>query len=161
MSIKLIAVGNRLMGDEGIAIKVAEYLLSDTDFKEIEIILGETDIDYCISKIKDNDILFILDAALSGRKPGSITTVPISKYNSFTNNLITQHDLSLLRFIKYNRENICAFLIGIEVERIDFSLSLSLSLEEHFDDICHNIKRIIKHLSNYCINKDLDTTFNI
>lgn len=55
MGVKLIAVGNRLMGDEGIAVKLAEYLMDRLYSQGIEVILGDTDIDFCFGRIDRED----------------------------------------------------------------------------------------------------------
>lgn len=54
------------MGDDGIAIYVTEMLRKELESRGIEVIIGETDSQYCISKIEEGDFLLILDASYFG-----------------------------------------------------------------------------------------------
>jgi hydrogenase maturation protease len=59
MLIKCIAIGNRIMGDDSIGIRVTQEILPSLKKDKIEVIFGETDVDYALSKIEDGDFLFI------------------------------------------------------------------------------------------------------
>jgi hydrogenase maturation protease len=76
MDIKAIAIGNPLMGDDGIALKVAEQLSDSLEKLGVEVIIGETDIDYCISRIDENDKLIVIDGSCRGEALGSYPPCP-------------------------------------------------------------------------------------
>lgn len=145
MSIKLIAIGNRLMCDEGIAVKVAEKLKDELSSEDIEVMLGETDSDFYLNDIKDSDLLFILDATCYCIEPGTITLVPLEKYSLHYNNYITKHDFSLLNSY-CNNKNASGYIIGIEIYNITFDKNLSENLEDKFIVISKKIKSLIKAL---------------
>ncbi|MEQ8199655.1 MAG: hydrogenase maturation protease, partial [Clostridiaceae bacterium] len=69
---KLVAVGNRYMKDDGIAIEVAEILEDRLTDLNLEIIIGETDSQNCFYLLNKDDFVFILDALCIGTEPGSI-----------------------------------------------------------------------------------------
>lgn len=148
MSVKLIAIGNRLMGDEGIAVKIAETLSEALKDTGIDIILGETDIDFCISSIQKDDYLLVLDATCWGIKPGTITIIPINKYNYNFTHYITQHDLTMIKLLNSSGINVFGYVIGIEVDTIDFNLNLSEALEHEYCNICSKVKRLINILKS-------------
>ena len=79
MSIKCIAIGNRIMGDDSIGIKVLEELTTKLEKEKLEVIFGETDIEYALSKIEDSDLLFIIDSTYFNIVPGTVTFTPIEK----------------------------------------------------------------------------------
>lgn len=70
------------MGDDGIAIEIAKNIQGFLKKNNIEVIIGETDFEYCLSNIKKDDFLFILDAGYYGKKIGDITTLSLDNYTS-------------------------------------------------------------------------------
>lgn len=142
MVTKCIAIGNRVMGDDGIGIKVAEELSSKLRQKQIELIIVETDIDYAFAKIEAGDLLFIIDSAHFGFSPGTITFLPIGE-EVIQQQTYSQHQLSLIHLLNTNGKLVKGFIIGIEIEKIDFGLELSSALETKFPAICEEVYRFI------------------
>lgn len=144
MKIKCIAVGNRIMGDDSIGIKILEEISLELEKEKIEVIFGETDIDYAISKINEDDLLFIIDSTYFGRVPGTVTITPIEKAIIQQHNQIySQHQPSLINLLKTYKKLVKGYIIGIEVEKIQFSLELSNTLKDKFLIICDEILKFI------------------
>jgi hydrogenase maturation protease len=143
MNTKVIAIGNPIMSDEGIAIKVAENLKQSFKTNNIEVIIGETDVDYCIDNIKEDDFLFIVDATYYGIVPGSLTLIPLNKSIPYLTDSYSQHELSLINELKKNGNIPLGYIIGIEVDEIKFDPNLSVSLTKKFDKICSKVQHII------------------
>lgn len=163
MSIKVIAIGNRLMGDDGIAIYVAEKLRNRLKEKGIEVIIGETDFEYCLSKIEKDDKVIILDATYFGLLPGTVLEIVNNRHverellykniflheNKFSHeNLFSQHRYSLVKAIRDCYPSVDYYIIGIEGENYNFSLRLSDCIEKKFEQICDRSKEIITTLLN-------------
>lgn len=142
MSTKLIALGNTLMKDDGIGIVIAKRLESFLNEMDIEVILGETDFDSCILKIKQEDRILLLDASCFGKTPGDITIFSLEDIISQTSHL-THHNLSLLHLLKLYFPKVKGKLIAIEVSEIDFSMGISNILEEKLGDICEQICTLV------------------
>lgn len=142
MAVKCIAIGNRIMGDDAIGIMVAEGLSMKLKKEDIELIFGETDNEYALSKIKDGDLLFIIDSTYSNYLPGTVTFTSINDL-SLVNNLTSQHQPSLIHLIKLYRKNINGFVIGIEVEKIEFSTELSETLKLKLHHIYEEVYELI------------------
>lgn len=144
MIIKVIAIGNVIMGDDAIAIRVAEELKTNLENVNVEVVIGETDIDYCIDKIKDADFIFILDAADTGKQAGDISMIELEGLdNSF--NKVSQHQMNLLGEIRNVNNDVRGFLIGIEINAPIFCLELSNEVKLKFEDICESVYiKIIK-----------------
>lgn len=142
MAVKCIAIGNRIMGDDAIGIKVAEELSTKLIKEEIEIIFGETDFEYALSKIHDGDLLFIIDSTYLDLMPGTVTVTSINDL-SLKINFTTQHQPSLIHLIKLYGKNINGFVIGIEVDTIEFSTELSNTLKLKFHNICQEVYEFI------------------
>lgn len=128
MGIKLIALGNVLMCDDGIAIAIAKEMEQELSSFNIEVIYGETDISYCISSIKDKDFLIILDASYFGKSPGEITKLPLYHYGKYNRN--TQHSLRFMDILKQLFFGIEGFILAIEISEVLLHYGLSRTLED-------------------------------
>lgn len=138
MSIKLIAIGNILMKDDAIGIEVAKKLEEKLTEMDIEVIYGETDFQYCFSKILEDDFIFILDAAYLGKKIGEVTIMPIDSFVS-NKNKHTQHNNSFLDLIKLYYKNIQGMIITIEIKEVELNFGLSAVLQEKLKDISEEV----------------------
>lgn len=142
MKIKVIAVGNTLMEDDGVAIVVLEKLKEKFIERNIEVIIGETDFQYCISSIQDGDFVFFIDAVYYGKKPGEITLIPLEKYKH-KKKYYTQHSYSIFDLIKLYFKSIKGYIIGIEIGEVSFNYGLSSTLENNIDIISENVLKEI------------------
>lgn len=144
MSKKLIAIGNRIMSDDGIGVLIAEELKDKLEKVGVQVIIGETDVDYCLSLIEDEDFVFILDATLYGIKPGSVSILELDKTGSFFEKGYSQHQLSLIKLLNsYALKEVSGFVIGIEVSNIEFGIELSQALKENFKKIKSEVYNLI------------------
>lgn len=149
--IKIIGIGNRIMGDDGIALKILEEIEDKIKIinSKIEIIIGETDFEYCLDKINDNDFVIIIDSTCLGLQSGEITLL---SFEECQNHLIkksdSQHDISLIDMVIKYKNNIHGYIIGIEVHDVDFNLNISHILNYMFKDICSEVLNKIKIILN-------------
>ncbi|WP_139905488.1 hydrogenase maturation protease [Clostridium thermarum] len=148
MPIKVIAIGNRLLGDDGVAIHIAEKLSKKLQNKGVEVIIGETDFQYCLSKIEEEDFIIILDATWYDTVPGTVTTNELRDVYKLSSNqsLFSQHGYSLIRGLETYYKSLSGIIIGIEGRKFDFDLYLSSEIEESFEDICKKVDEIIWNL---------------
>lgn len=142
MSLKLIAMGNVLMKDDGIGIFIAKAMEEELKKKKIEVIYGETDFGFCISQIKEKDRVIILDAAAYGKDPGAITIIPL-KEHSPNRNGYSQHSYNLLDILKLFFPDLTGDILAIEVKEITFGFGLSVQLQRKKKDI---IKEVFYYL---------------
>jgi hydrogenase maturation protease len=138
MSVKLIAMGNMLMNDDAVGIEVAKQLEKQLLEKGIEVIYGETDIGYCISKVNQNDFVFILDAACYGKSHCTITPISLDDFVSDRKGY-TQHSISFLDLLKLAYPCMQGKIFAIEVKEVAFHYGLSLVLQEKLEGISKDI----------------------
>ena len=115
--IKVFGIGNILLCDDGIGVRVIEYLkdqIIGID-KEIEVIVGETDVMFCLEQIEKEDFIIIVDSTYLNLKPGTITTLSLEQCDVFLNKLNSQHEESILRVLRTELREIKGYLIGIEI----------------------------------------------
>lgn len=145
MGMKVIGIGNRIMRDDAIGVMIAESLEEAIEDLRVQVIIGETDVDYCLSFIDDGDFLFIIDATLYGLEPGTLTAQEINKEKIYAKEEYSQHQISLVKLMGIcNVKNISGYILGIEVVDVDFGIELSDVITARFDDIKSKVYDFIK-----------------
>lgn len=145
MSIKVIAIGNVIMGDDGIGIRVLEKIRNRLEERGMECIIGETDFDYCISKISKEDFIFIIDAAYCGKNIGDVTVFSFEEYDLMKYG-ISQHGICLYNMLPLGLRAVKGYIIGIEIKNVNFSILLTKEISDKLDDICENVINSMKGL---------------
>lgn len=144
MSVKVIGIGNVIMSDDGIGVLIAKSLKESLEKQNIEVIVGECDVEYCLSCIEEGDLLFIIDAGLYGLSPGELTITDIRDIRKELETGYSQHQMSLVKLISnYNFKNISAYVVAIEAENINFGVEISKSLKNKFQNIQGQIYNFI------------------
>ncbi|MCY6958056.1 hydrogenase maturation protease [Clostridium brassicae] len=144
MGKKLVAIGNRIMKDDAIGVLIGDELKADLKELGFEVIIGETDVDYCLSFIENGDFIFILDSTLYGIKPGKITVIDIKKGEKFFEKGYSQHQLSLIKLLNsYDFQNVYGYIVGIEASEIDYGIELSKELLQNFNNIKKEVYNVI------------------
>lgn len=144
-NIKVIAIGNVLMKDDGIGIEVAKVVEEKLLEKNIEVIYAETDVQYGISNIQEDDLIFVLDAAYYGKKPGEITRLPLSAF-SHNKKGYSQHNYSFLDLLTLYYPSVKGEIYAIEVKEVEFGFGLSSVLKEKLEVIS---KEILEEIEKY------------
>lgn len=141
--IKVIGIGNKLMMDDGIAIAVMESIRNKLESMGIEVIIGETDFQFCFHLLKEDDFVIILDAVYSGAVAGNIHTYKLQDAITAYKETNSQHDMSIFDLMRLYPKPLKGYLIGIEIAEVEFGYELSQALRGKFKDICVEVERII------------------
>lgn len=144
--IVIVGIGSRIMMDDGIGIYLVEYLKQFLSSPEIEFIIGETDIDYCLSELSDAKCIVIIDAYLSGNNPGEVTVMPLSDLTKENTLSYSLHGIHILDILPYFRHELKGILIGVEPHEITYGFSLSDTLQSCYPNI---LKSVYEHVTNY------------
>ena len=64
--IKVFGIGNILLGDDGIGVRVVEKIKEEIKniSEDIDVIIGETDYLYCLNQIDEDDTIVIIDSTI-------------------------------------------------------------------------------------------------
>ena len=126
MNTKVIGIGNRIMMDDAIGIRVLEELEEELKGLSLECIIGETDIEFTLNAINNGDFIIIIDSSYFGNKPGTVLSMELNQLKRFNEKVYSLHQLSLVKIINnFKHLNITGKLITIEAGKIDFGLELS------------------------------------
>ena len=139
--IKVFGLGDVHLCDEGIGIRVAEVLKEKIEAlgDNIEVIIGETDLSYCISKIEDNDEVIIIDSTYFMTRPGTITIKKLDECDEYITYDNLPQEESLLSLVREKKRDVLGYFIGIEISSIDASEKISKILTKKFKDICDRV----------------------
>lgn len=139
--IKVFGIGNILLCDDGIGVRVAENLKEDIEAlsDDIEVIIGETNAIYCINNIEYDDKIIVIDSTYFMTRPGMMVVKSLDECDEFTNYDYSLHEESLLTLLRKEKRDVKGYLIGIEISHIDYSEKLSKILNRKFKDICNRV----------------------
>lgn len=143
MDIKLIAIGSRIMRDDGAAIAAAEELYDELMAEGVQVTIGETDVEYCLSHVSKGDIIIIMDASISGRPWGTVWHMPLHNALNNCNKNQFQHDADLLNALNMKELHLSGLLICIEAMDISQGWGLSDAMQCQMPRMCSEIKNII------------------
>lgn len=150
--IKVIAIGNILLSDDGIGIKVINRLRNKIEklSEDIEVILAGIDYYEFLEELGDDDYLIIVDASYLNNEVGQVCKYTLEECDSFLQNTCSDHDINLIKILRSERRKVKGSVITIEIGRIEYSLKISNELRKKFNEICgevfERIEGIIKHL---------------
>jgi len=137
---KVIAIGNRIMMDDAIGIKIVESLKEDLEQLGFSIVLGETDIDYTLNEINEEDFIIIVDSSLMGKNPGSISVSSLNNIKEYNEKIYSLHQMSLVKVLSSSDLfKIDGLLITIEASEINFGMELSRILKNKFEAIKNKV----------------------
>ncbi|MEG0306377.1 MAG: hydrogenase maturation protease [Clostridium sp.] len=148
--IKIFGIGNILLCDDGIGVKVIQVIEKEIEeFSEnINVIVGETNYLYCLDQIEDDDVVIIVDSTFLGTKPATVSSYTLEQCDDFIIDYGDIHSESLLKVLRKEYRQIKGYLVGIEIEKVDYSLELSSTLEDKFlnitMDVIEEIKALVK-----------------
>lgn len=150
--LKLVAIGNRFMKDDGIAIKIAEHLENKLSHLNIEVIIGETDCQNCFYLLNQGDFVLILDALCKGSEPGSVHLFKLEEVIPQSSGALMQHDMSIIELMKLYKSKFRGFIIGVEIAELGFGDELSPVLKEKFQQICFEVEKTIQKIISEEVN---------
>ena len=140
------------MMDDGIAIAVLENLRDKLESVGIEVIMGETDFQFCFHMLKEDDFVIILDAAYSGAVAGSVHSYKLEEAITSYGETNSQHDMSIFDLMRLYLKPLKGYFIGIEIAEAEFGCELSDAIKIKFNAICleveRNICKILKEVQN-------------
>lgn len=143
MNVKVIGIGNRIMKDDGIGVRIAEDLCDWIKEHGAKVIIGETDAESCFYEIEEDDFLIIIDGTLYGMKPGRVTIEELTSMKPMYKGY-SQHNMSIIELLYRNNQINKGYLIGIEVGEIGFGIEFSKEIQQAYDEILEEVRKKIE-----------------
>jgi hydrogenase maturation protease len=142
-NIIVLGIGNQLMMDDGIGIYLIEQLSKLNRTPHVSFLIGESDIDYCMDQIMNATFVLIVDAVISGNKPGELTVYPLANLHEYQTLDISAHNFHLFQSLYQQKDSIKGYLIGVEPYEIRFHIGLSKTLREKWKTIFQDVSQTI------------------
>lgn len=146
--IKIFAIGNIILGDDGIGVKVMEFIGAQLESysKEVKVLIVGIDYIYCLNEINKEDTVILVDSTYFGIEPGRVSVLNLKECDKFISPCRDMHSENLLRVLREEYREIAGYLVGIEVEKVNYSLELSNTLKDKFSEITKKVFREIKRI---------------
>ena len=153
----VLGLGNILLQDEGIGVRVIERLKRDYEFPpDVEVLDGGTAGMALYEHIIDRRHLIVVDAVKTGRSPGTLVTLNNDEVPAFFRNKVSPHQLALsdilaaLQIAGNSPPQI--IVIGIEPLHLDTGLDMSATVADQIGTL---ITMVVEQLSQlgYAANK--------
>lgn len=153
----VLGLGNILLQDEGIGVRVIERLKQEYEFPaDVEVLDGGTAGMALYEHIIDRQHLIVVDAVKTGRSPGTLVTLSNDEVPAFFRNKVSPHQLALsdilaaLQIAGNSPPQIT--VIGIEPLNLDTGLDMSNTVTNQIDTL---VKMVVEHLAQlgYSANK--------
>lgn len=140
MSVLVLGIGNILLGDEGIGVRVVEALEARYDLPDaVQVVDGGTAGMGLLDLIAGRDHVIIVDAVKTGAEPGTIVRLEGDAIPVGFRQRISPHSLGLgdvlavLTMLDQAPEELV--VIGIEPADLDFGVGLSPQIEAQLDPL--------------------------
>ncbi|NLP28443.1 MAG: hydrogenase maturation protease [Clostridia bacterium] len=143
MNKKVIAIGNRFMQDDGIALVVGKRIRELMVEKGVDVIISEADMNSCIEDIQPGDEVYVMDSTYYGILPGSITFSSLKSKKDKKYIASSMNGFKLMNTLMLYKKRLKVFFIGIEIASIEMKEGISKTLASKMDDICNHIIKLI------------------
>lgn len=146
--IKIFAIGNIILGDDGIGVKVMEFIGAQLESysEEVKVLIVGIDYIYCLNEINKEDTVILVDSTYFGIEPGRVSVLNLKECDKFISPCRDMHSENLLRVLREEYREIPGYLVGIEVEKVNYSLELSKTLKDNFSEITKKVFSEIKRI---------------
>lgn len=149
MHIKVVGIGNPLLGDDGFGLAVLERLEKDK-VEGVEFIKLPTPSPWQLYEVfREGDYFIVVDALYDGDM-GRIEIFPISYLKSYQSNLKSLHDVSLAQVIDllslYDID-IKGVVVGTRVVDVSPAVGLTETLEKLVNPAVKKVFEIINQVS--------------
>lgn len=153
----VLGVGNVLLSDEGVGVRVVEELVKRYEIpNDVEVIDGGTLGLNLLYFLDDVDRLLVVDALLGGKPPGSLYKFKGDQVKAyFRGKKLSAHHIGLQEVLsvieltgKAPKEIV---VIGVEPESFDVSLELSPSVKKVLERL---LDEVLKQLKEWGIKVD-------
>ena len=151
MKLAIIGVGNILLKDEGIGVRVVRQLENEYTFPpDISLIDGGTDGPHLTSLVADFDEIIIIDAVEGGENPGTLYRFNLNQISFDIPTHLSIHQMGVLEAlneVKLSGKEPKVAFIGIEPQDISpWGMDLSPVVEEKIPEIIELVLKRKKYV---------------
>lgn len=147
LRIVVIGIGNILLGDEGVGVRIVKELRKRDLPENVEVHDGATSGMALLNFLEGKDKVIIVDAVKGGEEPGTIHQFSIDEALEKPE-MVSLHDIDFVMAYQTSKDILeltdDITVIGVEPKTIEYGMELS---EEVENAISHAIELVHQHLS--------------
>ncbi|MGM0371590.1 MAG: hydrogenase maturation protease [Halobacteriota archaeon] len=155
-SVAVIAVGNPIMGDDGVGARVLERLEAgpEGDRPDLTLANAATTAFFALEAMSGCDRAIVLDAIATGAPPGTVHQYQYVD-GAFAGEIpeMTMHDFSFAEALQAGREAYDipgeVLILGVEPERVEMSMSLSEPIEQALPKLVARVREELPDRPNH------------
>ena len=144
--ILVIGIGNILMGDEGVGVRVIQEMDKANWPDHIRLLDGGTGGFHLLQYLQENEHVIMVDATMDGKAPGSISVLH-PKFSSDFPSALTAHDIGLKDLIEsviLTDQMPEITLVTISISDVQYMrLELSPDVESSVPEVISTISKLI------------------
>jgi hydrogenase maturation protease len=142
----VLGIGNLLLGDEGVGVHAAQALMGHILPPDVSVLEVGTAILDALPAIEQADRIILLDAIKADGIPGSVYRLPYDECEH-AHCIASMHGFDLSRVLALAGCNRIpeVLVIGIEPERITWSLELSPAVQGSLPILLREVTRELQH----------------
>jgi hydrogenase maturation protease len=141
--ILILGIGNILMADDGVGIRVIEGLRSMSLPAGVEVVDGGTSGADLVDILAERRKVIVIDAVDVGAKPGTVMRFAGNSWSEHASQAISLHEvglgqaISMVKLIGVAPQELVVF--GIQIQCIEPSLDLSRPVEETIGSVVQQV----------------------
>jgi hydrogenase maturation protease len=146
----VLGIGNVLLGDEAVGVRVVEALAAYSLPPEVELVDGGTCGMELLDQLADADLLVVVDALLAGKSPGYLVRLAGNEVPVFFRSKLSPHQVGLpdvlasLEFAGVPPKEVV--IIGVQPLNFDLSLEMTPVIAARVPDL---VARVIAELATH------------
>ncbi|OOM82416.1 hydrogenase 1 maturation protease [Clostridium puniceum] len=143
----IIGIGNILLQDDGVGIRVIEQLQNENLPSTIELVDGGTSTLDTLGFFLDYKKVIIVDCLKANLQPGTIYKIGPEDIKNYKKENLSIHDVQILEVVKMaNMMNKYpeVIIFGVEPEQISLDLEMTKTMFCKIPEIICNIKKELK-----------------
>ncbi|WP_044469497.1 HyaD/HybD family hydrogenase maturation endopeptidase [Mannheimia massilioguelmaensis] len=145
----ILGIGNILLSDEGVGVRVVQQLEKNPNFiPHFDIVDGGTCGMELMDSLANRDYLIIIDAVLAGKLPGEVIILKDEQVPKMFSHKISPHQLgisdvlSALWLTDEYPKNLC--LIGIQPESLEPHIGLTTTIQNAIPEVLNCLSEQLK-----------------
>ncbi len=149
MSVAIVGIGNLLMGDDGVGVRVLEVLRQNYEFPpEVKLLDGGTKSIELLPYLEDARKVIFIDAVDVGQAPGTVFDVSGSEVAEYFQNKLSVHQIGLPDLIgaMYLRGTVPEemVLVGVQPSYTDLQWGLTEEVQKAVQRAAERVVEILK-----------------
>ncbi len=150
MSVAVVGIGNLLMGDDGVGVKVLEALRHKYEFpQEVVLLDGGTKSIELLPYLEDARRVIFIDAVDVGESPGTVFEASGGEVAEYFQNKLSVHQIGLPDLIgaMYLRGTVPeeVVLVGVQPSQTDLQWGLTDEVQAAVEKATERVVRILRH----------------